>query len=62
MPVLKLKNHDEKKEREFEIENLLKMSCQQRFKMMFEKTQIIKNLLKQNGHTWPPQIIKRKAG
>lgn len=59
MAVLKLKKHDERAEIRFEIENLKKMTVEERFQMMLEKSRIIRELLRQNGHSEPVEIIKR---
>lgn len=59
MPILKLKEHDEEKEIEFEINYLLSLSLQQRFEMMEEKNSFIRSFIKQNEHRKTTQIIKR---
>jgi hypothetical protein len=59
-PILKLDDHDEQKEIEFELDYLLSLTTKQRFQMMHTKTQEIQNLLKDNGYRKAPQIIKRK--
>ena len=59
MAILKLKTHDERREIRFEIESFKKMSVEDRFRMMFEKSQIIQDLLLKNGHPQPVEIIKR---
>ena len=60
MPLLKLKSHDEEKERKFDLESLRKLTTEERFQMMFEKAKITRELLEAHGHSQPPQIIKRK--
>ena len=60
MPVLKLKEHDEKKEIDFTISCYKKMTSDQLFHMMFEKSRLVKELLYAHGHSRPPQITKRK--
>ena len=62
MPVLKLKEHDEEKERKFTLDCQLKMTPEERFRMLFEKARMTRDLLKAYGHTPPPQIVKRKTG
>ena len=59
MPILKLKEHDEVKEIEFEINYLLSLPLQQRFEMMEEKNSYIRSFIK-NEHRKTTQIIKRK--
>ncbi len=46
MPMLKLTMHDEEKERRFELESLRLLTTEQLFQMMFEKTRIMKELLR----------------
>ncbi len=58
-PILKLDEHDEDKEIEFELDYLLSLTVEQRFQMMFKKTEEIRNLLKNNGYGKTIQIIKR---
>jgi hypothetical protein len=58
-PILKLADHDEEKEIEFELSWLLSLTLQERFKLMFRKTKELIELLERNGHRRPDQIIKR---
>ena len=58
-PILKLETDDEERELEFELDYQLSLTTQQRFEMMFEKSRIIKQLLLENGHRKPFEIIKR---
>lgn len=60
--ILKLKKNDEVKERQFELENLRKLTIQQRFRMMFQRSKIMRNQLIANGYRQSPEIIKRKQG
>lgn len=57
--VLKLSDHDEEKEIEFELEWLLSLTVEQRFVLMFRKSRELIQLLEDNGHRRPDQIIKR---
>lgn len=59
MAVLKLNNHNENKEIEFELNYLRSLSTNQRFQMMFKKTEEMINLLEKNGYRKTTQIIKR---
>ena len=59
MPVLKLDDHDEQKEIEFELSWLASLTLQERFQLMFQKTRELIELLEKNGHRKPTQIIKR---
>jgi len=58
-PVLKLDDHNEEQEIEFELSWLLSLNLQQRFRLMFKKTKELIELLERNGHRRPAQIIKR---
>jgi len=58
-PILKLDDHDEEKEIEFELSWLLSLTLQERFQLMFKKTKELIELLERNGHRRPDQIIKR---
>jgi hypothetical protein len=59
MPNLKLSKHNEEQEIEFELNYLTSLTTQQRFQMMFKKTQEMLKLLKQDGNRRSHQIIKR---
>jgi hypothetical protein len=58
--ILVLKDADEKKEIDFELNYLSSLSLDQRFSLMQKKSQELKTNLKNNGHRRTPQIIKRK--
>lgn len=58
-PILKLKRHNEKKEIMFELKYLLSLTTEQRFEMMFKKTNELRMLLEKSGHRKPFEIIKR---
>ena len=58
-PILKLDDHNEEKEIEFELSYLLSLTLQERFRLMFKKTKELLDLLEKNGHRRPDQIIKR---
>jgi hypothetical protein len=62
MAILKSDRHDEDKEIEFELDYLTSLTTQQRFELMFRKTQQMRNLnKKKNAHISGTEIIKRKA-
>ncbi|MBT9137873.1 hypothetical protein B9J77_04925 [candidate division NPL-UPA2 bacterium Unc8] len=61
-PILKLSNHDEKRERAFELEYLLSLTTKERFQMMIQKSDEIKRTLIRNGYRRPIEIIKRECG
>lgn len=58
--ILVLRNPDEKKEIEFELNYLSSLALQKRFELMEKKSQEIKTNLIKNGHRETSQIIKRK--
>ena len=59
-PILKLEKDDSEKELEFEIDYQLSLTIQQRFEMMFRKSREMAQMLIDNGHRKPSEIIKRK--
>jgi hypothetical protein len=58
-PILKLDDHDEEREIEFELSWLLSLTLQERFQLMFKKSKELTELLERNGHRRPDKIIKR---
>jgi hypothetical protein len=58
-PILKLDDHDEEQDIEFELSWLLSLTLQERFQLMFKKSRELIELLERNGHRRPDQIIKR---
>lgn len=58
-PILKLSEHDEERERAFELDYLLSLSVQERTQMMEERSNELKRMLIQHGHRRPVEIIKR---
>jgi hypothetical protein len=58
-PILKLDDHNEEKEIEFELSYLLSLTLQERFQLMFKKTKELLDLLEKNGHRRPDQVMKR---
>ena len=60
MVILKLDKDDEEEEMDFELQYLASLSTQQRFQLMFKKTEEILALLKKRGYRKAPEIIKRK--
>ncbi len=59
MPNLKLSKHDEKREIEFELNYLSSLTTQQRFQMMFKKTEEMLKLLRRDGNRRTHKIVKR---
>lgn len=62
MAILKLDEHNEEKEIEFELDYLTSLTTRQRFKMMFQKREEMLSLLKRNERRKATEIIKRKPG
>ena len=60
--ILKLNQHNTKKEIEFELRFLRSLSIKKRFEMMFKKIEEMVNLLEKSGHRKPFKIIKRTQG
>jgi hypothetical protein len=58
--ILILEDHSENDEIDFELDYLLSLSIGERFHLMENKSLEIKNLLEQNGHRRPVEIIKRQ--
>ncbi len=59
MTILKLKKHNEKKESEFELEYLSRLTVAQRFELMFRKNAEMRKLMGRK-YRKKTQIIKRK--
>ena len=58
-PILKLDDHNEEQEMEFELSWLLSLNLQERFNLMFKKNKELIDLLERNGHRRPAQIVER---
>lgn len=60
MVILKLNEHDEDREIEFELDYLASLTTRQRFQIMFAKTREMLSLLKKpNANRKVTEIIKR---
>ena len=57
-PILKLSEHDQKKELEFELQYLKSLTTKQRFEMMLKKTKEMISLLEKSGHRKPFESIR----
>lgn len=57
--ILKLSDHNEKLEIEFELNFLDSLSIQERFELLEEKNKVMKSLLITNGYRKTSEIIKR---
>ena len=57
--VLKLAQHDEDKEIDFELAYLVSLSTQQRFQMMYRKSAEMRKLAQTHANRNITQIIKR---
>ena len=58
-PVLKLDRDDEVRELEFELAYQRSLTTEERFRMMFQKSREIAEMLIRHGHRKPFEIIKR---
>jgi hypothetical protein len=58
-PVLKLDRDDEEREFEFELAYQRSLTTEERFRMMFQKSREIAEMLIRHGHRKPFEIIKR---
>ena len=58
-PILKLDNDDEEKEIAFELDYQLSLHVEQSFRMMFQKSKELAEMLAKNGHRKPFEIIKK---
>jgi hypothetical protein len=58
--ILKLAQSDETREIEFEVDFLLSLTFEQRFKMMQCASQHMREALTAHGHRKPSEIVKRK--
>jgi hypothetical protein len=58
-PILKLDEDNEEKEIDFELDYQLSLDVEQRFRMMFQKSKELAEMLVKNGHRRPSEIIKR---
>jgi len=59
MAILKLNTPHPDKEIAFELNYLLRLTIQQRFRMMFAKSQELLSLLRRNENRKTPQVFKR---
>lgn len=58
-PIFKSDRDDEERELDFELEYQLSLSVEERFRMMFQRSREIAEMLIRNGHRKPFEIIKR---
>jgi len=58
-PILKLDGHDEEREIAFELAFHASLTLQQRFDLMIQAGNRIREMLIRNGHRKPVEIIKR---
>lgn len=59
MPLLKIKGHDEEKEREFELMHQMSLTTQQRFEAMISLSIELIKLAIRHGYRKTPKIVKR---
>lgn len=62
MAILKLSEDNEEKEIIFELEQMEKLTIEERIQMMLEKSRYMVQMLKQHGHFPTPEIVKRTEG
>jgi len=63
MAILKLDRHNEDKEIEFELDYLASLTTQQRFELMFRKTEELLSLRKKKiTRRKTTEVIKREPG
>jgi len=62
MPILKLRENDEERELDFEIDYMASLSCEERLRMMLEESERILRALVTNGQRAPTEIVKRSRG
>jgi len=58
--ILLLKEDNEEKELEFELEFQRSLSVEERYRMLIERMKLINQILIQYGHRKPFEIVKRK--
>jgi hypothetical protein len=57
--ILKLTDHDEEKEIQFELDYIFSLSIHERFQLMLNRNRELLDILEKNGHRRSPEIIKR---
>lgn len=58
-PILKLKKHSDKKEKEFELKYQRSLSLTERFRMVIHQSKLVLQMLINHGYRKPAEIIKR---
>lgn len=58
-PILTLERDDPERERAFELEWMLSLTTEQRFRMMEQRSNEIKRMLIQHGHRAPVEVLTR---
>jgi len=59
VPILKLSEHDESRELEFELDYLLRLTLEERFALVRERSEEMARTLIRHGHRRPAEIAKR---
>lgn len=57
--VLKIKGHDERRERDFELLHQMSLTTQQRFEAMLSLSIELMKLAARHGHRNTPKVVKR---
>jgi hypothetical protein len=57
--VTKLAQHDEALERDVELDFLADLTVEQRFELVLERSKLLLDMLRENGHPLTPGVTKR---
>ena len=57
--VTKLAQHDEVLEREVELDFLAELTLEQRLELVLERSRLLLDMLRKNGHPLTPGVTKR---
>jgi hypothetical protein len=57
--ILKIAIDDEEQELQFELEFLAGLSVEQRVRLVLERSRLLLDTLRQNGHPITPGVVKR---
>ncbi|MBM4356438.1 MAG: hypothetical protein FJ109_22025 [Deltaproteobacteria bacterium] len=57
--ILKLADHDEKKEVELELDFLAELTVEQRVTLVLERSKLLLDMLRDNGYPLSPGVSKR---
>ena len=57
--LLKLAEHDEERELEFELDFQATLTVEERYRMMIEHSNAVREMLRHHGHIEPVEVLKR---